>query len=57
MSSVITLVDDDQNILASVRMALESEGFIVRSYNDGASALEGINKDPCLLYTSPSPRD
>ena len=46
MSSVITLVDDDQNILASVRMALESEGFIVRSYNDGASALEGINKDP-----------
>lgn len=46
MSSVITLVDDDQNILASVRMALESEGFKVRTFTDGASALEGINKDP-----------
>lgn len=46
MSSVITLVDDDQNILASVSMALESEGFIVRTYTDGASALEGMSKDP-----------
>jgi two-component system, OmpR family, response regulator ChvI len=46
MSSVITLVDDDQNILASVSMALESEGFKVRTYTDGASALEGISKDP-----------
>ncbi len=46
MSSVITLVDDDQNILASVSMALESEGFKVRTFTDGASALEGINKDP-----------
>ena len=46
MASVITLVDDDQNILASVSMALESEGFEVRTYNDGASALEGMNKDP-----------
>ena len=46
MSSVITLVDDDQNILASVSMALESEGFKVRTYTDGASALEGITKDP-----------
>ena len=46
MSSVITLVDDDQNILASVSMALESEGFEVRTYTDGASALEGMNKDP-----------
>jgi len=46
MSSVIILVDDDQNILATVRMALENEGFIVRSYTDGASALEDINKDP-----------
>ncbi|MCP5381084.1 MAG: response regulator transcription factor [Kordiimonadaceae bacterium] len=46
MSSVITLVDDDQNILASVSMALESEGFKVRTYTDGASALDGITKDP-----------
>lgn len=46
MSSVITLVDDDQNILASVSMALESEGFKVRTYTDGASALEGMYDDP-----------
>lgn len=46
MSAVITLVDDDQNILASVSMALESEGFEVRTYTDGASALEGISNDP-----------
>lgn len=46
MSAVITLVDDDQNILASVSMALESEGFEVRTFNDGASALEGMNNDP-----------
>ncbi len=46
MSPLITLVDDDQNILASVSMALESEGFSVRTYTDGASALEGMSKDP-----------
>ncbi|MBL4601174.1 MAG: response regulator transcription factor [Emcibacteraceae bacterium] len=46
MPPVITLVDDDQNILASVSMALESEGFEVRTYTDGASALEGMSKDP-----------
>ncbi len=46
MASLITLVDDDQNILASVSMALESEGFDVRTFTDGASALEGISKDP-----------
>lgn len=46
MAAVITLVDDDQNILASVSMALESEGFEVRTFTDGASALEGISKNP-----------
>ena len=46
MSSVITLVDDDQNILASVSMALESEGFEVRTFTDGASALEGMTREP-----------
>lgn len=46
MSSLITLVDDDQNILASVSMALESEGFEVRTFTDGATALEGMDKTP-----------
>ena len=39
----IALVDDDENILTSVSIALESEGYAVRSYPDGAAALAGIN--------------
>ena len=42
----IILVDDDANILASVRMALEAEGFRVRSFTDGESALEGLKHMP-----------
>lgn len=42
----IVLVDDDANILASVRMALEAEGFGVRSFTDGESALEGLAQTP-----------
>ena len=39
----IALVDDDRNILTSVSIALESEGYKVETYTDGASALEGLN--------------
>ena len=42
----IILVDDDANILASVRMALEAEGFGVRSFTDGESALGGLAQSP-----------
>lgn len=42
----IALVDDDRNILTSVSMALESEGYTVRTYNDGVSALAGLNQSP-----------
>jgi Response regulators consisting of a CheY-like receiver domain and a winged-helix DNA-binding domain len=38
----IALVDDDRNILTSVSMALEAEGFKVRTYTDGAEALRGL---------------
>ena len=38
----IALVDDDRNILASVSMTLEAEGFEVRTYVDGDSALRGL---------------
>ncbi len=38
----IALVDDDRNILTSVSIALESEGYRVQTYTDGASALEGL---------------
>src|SRR6185312_11448775 len=37
----IALVDDDRNILTSVCMTLEQEGFQVRTYTDGESALQG----------------
>ncbi|MBF9030827.1 response regulator [Rhodobacterales bacterium HKCCE3408] len=40
----IALVDDDRNILTSVAMTLEAEGFEVETYNDGQSALEAFNR-------------
>jgi len=39
----IALVDDDQNILASVSMTLKAEGYNVATYTDGASGLDGIS--------------
>ena len=42
--SKIALVDDDRNILTSVAMTLEAEGFEVETYNDGQAALDGFNK-------------
>jgi two-component system response regulator ChvI len=42
----IALVDDDQNILTSVSIALEAEGFTVRTYTDGAEALKGLTESP-----------
>lgn len=38
----VALVDDDQNIVTSVSMALEAEGFEVRTYTDGEAALKGM---------------
>jgi len=46
VSYAITLVDDDRNILASVSMALEAEGFKVSMYHDGAEGLAGIAAQP-----------
>ena len=46
MRKNIALVDDDRNILTSVSMLLEAEGFQIKTYNDGASALEGLNQSP-----------
>lgn len=42
MSQRIALVDDDRNILTSVSMALEAEGFAVKTYNDGEDGLNGV---------------
>ena len=46
MLNKIALVDDDQNILTSVSLALESEGFIVNKYQDGEQGLNGIKRRP-----------
>ena len=42
----IALVDDDRNILTSVSIALEAEGYRIQTYNDGMSALEGLKSNP-----------
>ncbi len=42
MPHKIILVDDDRNILASVSIALEAEGFAVRTYSDGEEGYKGI---------------
>ena len=44
--ATIALVDDDRNILTSVSLALEAEGYRVQTYTDGASALSGLSTAP-----------
>lgn len=42
MPQTIALVDDDRNILTSVSMALEAEGYSVKTYNDGEEGYKGV---------------
>jgi two-component system response regulator ChvI len=46
MSQVIALVDDDRNILTSISIALQAEGFITRVYSDGDAALKAFAENP-----------
>ena len=46
MSATVALVDDDRNILTSVSIALQSEGFTVRVYSDGETALKALLENP-----------
>jgi two-component system response regulator ChvI len=46
MSHVIALVDDDRNILTSVSIGLQAEGFGTRVYSDGAAALKAFADNP-----------
>jgi two-component system, OmpR family, response regulator ChvI len=46
MSQVIALVDDDRNILTSVSIALQAEGFVTRVYSDPLVALKAISDNP-----------
>ena len=49
MGQTIALVDDDRNILTSVAMALEAEGYHVRTFSDGVAALHGLSARPVDL--------
>jgi len=46
MSITIALVDDDRNILTSLSVALQSEGFVTRLYSDGEAALKALTENP-----------
>lgn len=46
MSASIALVDDDRNILTSVSIALQAEGFTVRIYSDSEAALKALIDNP-----------
>ncbi len=49
MTATIALVDDDRNILTSVSIALQAEGFATRLYSDGESALRALTDNPPQL--------
>ena len=49
MSQVIALVDDDRNILTSVSIALQAEGFTTRVYSDATAALKAFADNPADL--------
>jgi two-component system response regulator ChvI len=46
MTAVIALVDDDRNILTSVSIALQAEGFATRVYTDSEAALKALSSEP-----------
>ena len=46
MTATIALVDDDRNILTSVSIALQTEGFVTRVYSDGETALKALIDNP-----------
>ena len=46
MTATIALVDDDRNILTSVSIALQAEGFVTRVYSDGETALKALVENP-----------
>ena len=46
MTATIALVDDDRNILQSLSIALQAEGFVTRVYSDGEAALKPLIDNP-----------
>jgi two-component system response regulator ChvI len=58
MSKTIALVDDDRNILTSVSIALQAEGFLTRLYSDGETALKALtdNAPDLAIFDVKMPR-
>lgn len=52
MTATIALIDDDRNILTSVGIALQAEGFTTRLYTDGETALKALLDNPPDLAVS-----
>ncbi len=46
MTATVALVDDDRNILTSLSVYLQAEGFLTRVYSDGETALKALTADP-----------
>ena len=46
MAATIALVDDDKNILASVSIAIQAEGYVTRIYSDPQAALDALVETP-----------
>ena len=46
MTATIALVDDDRNILTSISISLQAEGFLTRVYSDGETALKALLDNP-----------
>jgi two-component system response regulator ChvI len=44
--ATITLIDDDENIVASIAMTLQAHGHTVSHFHDGVSGLEGVESNP-----------
>ena len=57
MNTSILVVDDDDAHRGMLRMMLQAWGYSVDEAADGDLAVEAVRAKPCLLYTSPSPRD
>jgi two-component system, OmpR family, response regulator ChvI len=49
IAATIALVDDDRNILTSVSIAMQSEGYVTRLYPDGETALQALIDNPADL--------
>ena len=53
----ILIVDDEKPICDLIDMNLSAAGYSCTAVQDGLEAIDAVENNTCLLYTSPSPRD